>query len=87
MGAPAQPQASAQAASAFLKQSSGGFTRPAPTWPTPGSLCAMPVLMIGRMPVSMTLSRSMPVALPRKLSAGILYAWPSPTVISYICVE
>src|SRR5712672_3198080 len=48
---------STDAASALMacaKQSSGARVNPAPICPTPASLCAMPVLMIGRMLVSST---------------------------------
>src|SRR5437763_945370 len=56
---------------AARKGSSDARTRPAPTWPTPASRCAMPVLISGRIPVSTTRRTSIPVGVPRKSSAGI----------------
>ena len=42
------------------KIAAGGLTRPAPTWPVPATLPAMPVLMCGRIPVRTTMVTSMP---------------------------
>src|SRR6185295_13235170 len=72
------------ATTAARKQANGARTTPAPTWPTPGFLCAMPVLMIGAMPVSTTSRTSMPVATPAKLRAGIVQRGFSLMVISRI---
>ena len=58
------PSLSANATSAASKQPSGARTMPAPTWPTPGSRCAMPVLIVGAKPVSTTSRMSMPVGTP-----------------------
>ena len=41
---------SASAATAWVKHASGARVMPAPIWPTPASVCAMPVLMTGSMP-------------------------------------
>ena len=49
-----------------VKHASGARVMPAPIWPTPGSLCAMPVLMTGSMPVSTTRRASMPAGVPRE---------------------
>ena len=46
--------AAARAARAAVKHSAGGVTSPAPTWPVPATLPAMPVLICGRMPVRRT---------------------------------
>src|SRR3990170_365035 len=75
---------SANATSACSKTASGGRTSPAPTWPTPGSRWAMPVLMRGRRPSSTTLRMSIPVGVPRKSRAGMVKSLCSATVISYI---
>ena len=56
------------------KQASGARVTPAPIWPTPGSLCAMPVLITGRMPVSTTRRASMHAGVPAKSSAGSVKA-------------
>ena len=61
---------SASRASAFGKISAGGVTSPAPTWPTPATLPAMPVLICGRIPVRHTLVTSMPVGVPWNSSTG-----------------
>jgi len=45
---------------------------PAPIIPIPGSLWAIAVLMTGSTPVCSTLRTSMPVAMPRKSSSGIV---------------
>ena len=62
----------ARAARACGKISAGGVTRPAPTWPTPATRPAMPVLICGRMPVRHTLLTSMPVGVPWNSRTGIL---------------
>src|SRR4029078_5159161 len=64
---------SASARVAWKKQSRGARTTPAPTWPTPASLCAMPVLMTGAIPVSTTRRMSMPLGTPEKSNAGIVH--------------
>src|SRR4029077_12231509 len=78
------PMVSANATSASWKHLSGAFTIPAPTWPTPGSRCAIPVLVVGASPVSTTSRISMPVGTPAKSIAGITQAGLGPTVISPI---
>src|SRR5262249_34886963 len=78
----ATPMVSAKATSASSKHLSGALTTPAPTWPTPGSRWAMPVLMVGVTPVSTTRRMSMPVGTPAKSMAGIVHAGLVPTVIS-----
>ena len=60
----AMPRRSAIPLSAASKQSSGALTTPAPTCPRPGSLCAMPVLIVGAMPLSTTRRISIPVGTP-----------------------
>ena len=78
---------SASARSAFWKASTGGCVMPAPIMPMPGSLCAMAVLMIGRMPVSMTLRTSMPVGTPMKSSAGMVTLGLLPVVMVFMVRE
>ena len=73
--APAAAQATglarcASALSAPVKHCSGGVTRPAPTWPVPGTRPAMPVLIWGRIPVRATAATSMPVGVPRNSRIG-----------------
>src|SRR5262249_41497140 len=68
----ATPMVSAKATSASSKHLSGALTTPAPTWPTPGSRWAMPVLMVGASPVSTTRRMSMPVGTPAKSIAGMV---------------
>src|SRR4029077_9731998 len=80
----ATPMVSAKATSASSKHLSGAFTMPAPTWPTPGSRCAIPVLMVGASPVSTTRRISMPVGTPAKSIAGMVHAGLGPTAISAI---
>ena len=75
---------SANLASAFGKISAGGVTRPAPTWPTPATLPAIPVLICGRMPVRHTFVTSMPVGVPWNSSTGTAQRGFSPSVISCI---
>jgi len=56
----------ASAVTALVKQSSGARVMPAPIWPTPAWRCAIPVLIIGRTPVSTTLRASIPAGVPAK---------------------
>src|SRR5262245_36650686 len=49
---------------ARVKQASGARVTPAPIWPMPASRCAIPVLMMGRMPVSTTWRTSMQAGVP-----------------------
>ena len=44
---------------------------PAPIWPNPARLLAIPVLMTGKIPVSTTLRASIPVEIPWKSQVGI----------------
>src|SRR5262249_55928556 len=60
----ATPMVCAKATSACSKHLSGAFAIPAPTWPTPGSRWAIPVLMVGVTLVSTTRRMSMPVGTP-----------------------
>ena len=60
---------------------------PAPIWPMPASMCAMPVVTTGRMPVSTTLRTSMPVGAPSKSRLGRDSAGFFVVVTSYICRE
>src|SRR5581483_3991488 len=69
---------------ASRKGSIGARTSPAPTWPTPASRCAMPVLISGWMPVSAMRRTSIPVGEPRKSSDGMAWFGFSASVISYI---
>ena len=69
---------------ALTYASIGTRTTPAPIWPMPASLCAIPVVTNGRIPVSTTLRTSMPQGAPAKSSAGKLRAGFFVTVISYI---
>src|SRR5690349_5890506 len=48
-----------------VKHSSGARAIPAPICPMPGRRCAIPVLITGRMPVSITRRASMAVGVPR----------------------
>src|SRR5262249_51000851 len=57
--------------SAPEKQAIGALAMPAPTWPTPASRWAMPVLKMGGMPLSTTRRASMPVGVPAKPRAGM----------------
>jgi hypothetical protein len=57
---------------------------PAPTWPMPASLWAMPVLITGSTPVSATLRASMPAGVPVKSSAGRVKAALRPSVMVII---
>src|SRR3954469_14531574 len=75
---------SESAASASLKHSIGAVVMPAPIWPTPAFLCAMPVLMIGSTPESATSLASMPAGVPPKLSGGSVNAGLLPSVIESI---
>ena len=59
------PNSSANARNACTKQPMGAFTTPAPICPMPGSLWAIPVFMVGAMPVSTTRRISIPVGTPR----------------------
>src|SRR5207244_3804673 len=70
----ATPMLSANATSACSKHAIGALTTPAPTWPTPGWRWAMPVLMVGTMPVSTTRRMSMPVGTPAPSSAGMVHS-------------
>src|SRR5215469_12725256 len=79
-----RPMVSAKTTSASSKHLSGALTTPAPTCPTPGSRCAMPVLMVGTMPVSTTRRMSMPVGTPAKSMAGMVQTGLAPTAISAI---
>jgi hypothetical protein len=74
----------ASPSNAFMNGSIGACTTPAPTWPTPGFLCATPVSMTGVIFFAMTLVTSIPVGVPGKFSAGIWYILFSPKVISYM---
>src|SRR5258706_14778391 len=65
------PRLRAKASTAWSKQASGACATPAPTWPTPGKRCAMPVLIAGWMPEPATLRTSMPVGTPWPSSAGM----------------
>src|SRR5262252_5810511 len=56
---------------ASAKQASGALAMPAPTWPTPASRWAMPVLKMGAIPLSTTRRASMPVGVPAKPRAGM----------------
>src|SRR5579863_1932653 len=58
------------ACNALAKHCIGACTMPAPMMPIPGSLCAIAVLMTGRMLSSMTLRMSMPTGEPTKSRAG-----------------
>ena len=59
---------------AQLKHSIGAVVMPAPIWPTPAFLCAIPVLMIGSTPESTTSRASIPAGVPPKFSAGSVNA-------------
>jgi hypothetical protein len=66
-----------------VKHASGARVTPAPIWPTPGSLCAMPVLITGSIPVSTTRRASMHAGVPAKSSAGRVKA---PFRLRVMCV-
>src|SRR5262249_26414487 len=83
-GAVTTPTSAASAASAAWKHPSGARAMPAPIWPTPGSRCAMPVLLTGARPCSTTRRRSMPVGVPTNPRAGIAYSASLASVIPYI---
>ena len=53
----------------------------------PASLWAMAVLMIGSSPVSMTLTTSIPVAMPRKSSTGMVRLGLVVVVMSIMSLE
>src|SRR6516165_5337082 len=57
---------------------------PAPIWPTPAFLWAIPVLMIGSTPESATRRASIPAGVPPKLRAGSVNAGLPPSVIESI---
>src|SRR4029078_9692031 len=73
---------STKASSARSKQARGARATPAPTCPTPGLRCAMPVLIAGWMPVAATLRASMPAGTPCPSSAGMVHFGFLPTVSS-----
>src|SRR5262249_16893003 len=72
------------ASSAASKHPSGARTMPAPIWPVPGTLPAMPVLISGVIPVSTTLRISIPTGEPRPARIGIFQWMCSPRQISVI---
>ena len=57
---------------------------PAPICPTPACLWAIPVLMTGKMPRSVTLRASIPAAVGAKLRAGSVNAGLPPRVMACI---
>ncbi len=67
---PTMPRSAARRRAAAANTADGARTMPAPIWPIPGSLCAMPVLIMGSSPVSITASTSMPEGVPAKFMGG-----------------